>query len=148
MELTPQEKTQLLPLHAQNRDQRTCDRIKAVIHASDGWSAQDIAAALLIHETTVWQHIHDYVQSKKLQPENGGSKSQLSQAQTQELITHLSEYTYSETKQIIIFVKERFGISYSVAGMTKWLHHHHFGYKKPKGVAHKFDEVKQQAFID
>jgi len=45
MELTPQEKTQLLPLQAQSRDKRTCDRIKAVIHAGDGWSAQDIADA-------------------------------------------------------------------------------------------------------
>ena len=80
MELTPQEKTQLLPLQAQSRDKRTCDRIKAVIHASDGWNAQDIAAALLIDQTTVPQHIHHYVQSKKLQPENGDSKSQLSPA--------------------------------------------------------------------
>jgi len=29
VELTPQEKTQLLPLQAQSRDKRTCDRIKA-----------------------------------------------------------------------------------------------------------------------
>ena len=28
MELTPQEKTQLLPLQAQSRDKRTCDRIR------------------------------------------------------------------------------------------------------------------------
>ena len=66
--------------YAQSRDKRTCDRIKAVIHASDGWNAQDIAVALLIDQTTVPQHIHHYVQSKKLQPENGDSKSQLSPA--------------------------------------------------------------------
>jgi len=53
----------------------------------------------LIGETTGPQQIHDYLQSKKLKPENGDSKSQFSQAQTQELITHLSEYTYSETKK-------------------------------------------------
>ena len=45
MELTPQEKTQLLPLQAQSLDKHTCDGIKAVIYACDGWSAQDIAAA-------------------------------------------------------------------------------------------------------
>lgn len=50
MELTPQEKTPLLQLQAQSRDKRTCDRIKATIHASDSWSAQDIAAASLIHD--------------------------------------------------------------------------------------------------
>jgi len=31
--------------------------------------------------------------------------------------------------------------------MSKWLHGHHFGYKKPTGVPRKFDEVKPPAFI-
>ncbi|RGP95566.1 DDE endonuclease, partial [Vibrio cholerae] len=35
-----------------------------------------------------------------------------------------------------------------VAGMNKWLHHHGFSYKKPKGVPHKFDPEMQQAFIE
>ena len=87
-------------------------------------------STLLIGETKMPQQIHDYLQTKQLKPENGDSKSQCSQAQTQELITHLSESTYSETKQIINFVKERFDISDSVPGMTKWLHRHHFDYKK------------------
>lgn len=32
--------------------------------------------------------------------------------------------------------------------MNKWLHHNGFSYKQPKGVPHKFDEAKQQAFIE
>ena len=32
--------------------------------------------------------------------------------------------------------------------MNKWLHHNGFRYKQLKGVPHKFDEAKQQAFID
>ncbi|OEF71817.1 hypothetical protein A148_21490 [Vibrio splendidus 1F-157] len=32
--------------------------------------------------------------------------------------------------------------------MKKWLHHNGFSYKQPKGVPHKFDEAKQQAFIE
>lgn len=31
--------------------------------------------------------------------------------------------------------------------MNKWLHHNGFSYKQPKGVSHKFDKTKQQAFI-
>ncbi|SBT13480.1 hypothetical protein VCE7224_02229 [Vibrio celticus] len=30
---------------------------------------------------------------------------------------------------------------------SKWLHHHGFSYKKPKGVPHKFNPEMQQAFI-
>lgn len=32
--------------------------------------------------------------------------------------------------------------------MNKWLHHNGFNYKQPKGIPHKFDENKQQAFIE
>ena len=60
----------------------------------------------------------------------------------------MSEDTYSETKQIINFVQARFGISYRVAGMAKWLHGHHFDDQKPTDVPHKFDVVKQQDFIE
>ena len=30
--------------------------------------------------------------------------------------------------------------------MNKWLHYNGFSYKQPKGVPHKFDEAKQQAY--
>ena len=32
--------------------------------------------------------------------------------------------------------------------MSKWLHRHHFGSKKPTGVPHKFDKVKPPALIE
>ncbi len=54
------------------------DRIKAVIHASNVWIPVEIADALLIHETTVRQHLKDCSLSKKLKHENGGSRSYLS----------------------------------------------------------------------
>lgn len=50
--------------------------------------------------------------------------------------------------QIIAYIKKTFGIKYSVPGINKWLHQNRFSYKKPKGVPHKFDEVKQADFID
>ena len=88
MILTSHQKQALKIQHDKTRDGRVRDRIKSVIRASNGWSAQEIADALLIHETTVRQHIKDYLHSKKLKPENGGSKSQLSTEQTQQLVGH------------------------------------------------------------
>ncbi|GIA12511.1 IS630 family transposase [Vibrio cholerae] len=32
--------------------------------------------------------------------------------------------------------------------MNKWLHHHGFSYKKPKGVPHKLKPEEQQVFIE
>ncbi len=48
MTLTNQQKQELKVLHGATRDGRVRDRIKVVIHASNGWSAQEIADALLI----------------------------------------------------------------------------------------------------
>ena len=107
-----------------------------------------ISQALRIHETTVHRHLVDYTLSAKLTPENGGSSGYLTAIQTMALIEHLTEHTYHHTHQIIRYVVEQFGVKYSVSGMNKWLHHHGFSYKQPKGIPHKFDEAKQQAFIE
>jgi transposase len=146
--LTPQQKQQLEQMHDAERDSRVCDRIKAVLLASEGWSQSMISQALRIHESTVARHLSDYVLCEKLNPENGGSQSRLSAEQTQQLIEHLTEKTYFHTHQIVAYVKAEFGFQYTVAGMNKWLHQHGFSYKKPKGVPHKFNPQMQQAFIE
>ncbi len=66
--LSNEQKLTLINQHDTTRDGRVRDRIKAVIHASNGWSPEEIADALLIHETTVRQHLKDYSLSKKLKP--------------------------------------------------------------------------------
>lgn len=65
-----------------------------------------------------------------------------------QLIEYLTEKTYFHTRQIITYVEAEFGVIYPVSGINKWLHHHGFSYKKPKGVPHKFDPEMQQAFIE
>uniref|UniRef100_UPI000E64FB41 IS630 family transposase n=1 Tax=Vibrio cholerae TaxID=666 RepID=UPI000E64FB41 len=145
---SPQKKQELEQMHDSARDSRVCDRIKAVLLASEGWSNVMISQALRIHETTVARHINDYLQSEKLKPENGGSHSRMSAAQTMQLIEHLAENTYFHTHQIVAYVEAEFSLRYSVAGMNKWLHHNGFSYKKPKGVPHKFCPEKQQAFVE
>jgi transposase len=147
MTLTSDEKQTLLAQHAPTRDGRVRDRIKSVIHASNGWSPSEIADALLIHETTVRQHLKDYQGSKKLKPDNGGSQSYLNQEQTEELVAYLSENTYHYNYQIVEHIKQTYDVNFSVSGLNKWLHQHGFSYKQPKGVPHKFDEEKQAAFI-
>ncbi len=68
--LTPEQKQQLEQMHDTERDSRVCDRIKAVLLASEGWSQVMISQALRIHESTVARHLSDYVLSEKLKPEN------------------------------------------------------------------------------
>ncbi|MFH0256348.1 IS630 family transposase [Vibrio rumoiensis] len=147
IELSNQKKKQLERMHDSSRDRRVCDRIKAVLLASEGWSVSMISQALRIHQTTVIRHINDYLQSEKLKPENGGSQSKLNAAETIALIEHLTDNTYFHTYQIVDYVQNQFQVTYTVAGMNKWLHHNGFSYKQPKGVPHKFNPEAQGAFI-
>lgn len=146
--LDEKQKSELERLHDKTRDGRVRDRIKAVLLASEGWTTSMISQALRRHETTIITHLKDYQRSEKLKPENGGSQGYLSKAQTEQLIEHLSDNTYFHNRDIVAYVKVRWGVQFTVSGMHKWLHHNGFSYKKPKGVPHKFDEQSQQTFID
>ena len=113
-------------------------KIKSILLRSEGWTVPQISQALRLHQSTVIRHIQDY-QSGKLKNESGGSTSHLSEEQTQELISHLEKYTYHHNHEIVLYVKERWDISFTVPGMHKWLHRNVFSYKKPKGLPHKSD---------
>lgn len=141
---------QIIHLEAQHKaehDGRIRDRIKAVLLNDKGWTHKQIAEALLIHETTVWGYLNDYLREEKLKPNSGGSRSKLDEQQTEELITHLEENTYPSTKEIIEYIKRTYGVSYTQQGMHDWLTHHRFSHKKPKGTPAKFNETQQAAFI-
>ena len=123
------------------------DRIKAILLTNKGWTQKHIAEALLIHETTVWSHLNDYLRTQKLNNNSGGSSSKLDEAQTQELIAHLEQNTYPSTKEIIAYIQLTYGISYTQQGMYDWLKNHKFSYKKPKGTPEKFNTERQEEFI-
>ena len=59
---------------------------------SKGWSISAIAQALRKSEFSITRHIDDYLKKEKLKPESGGIKSYLNDAQTEQLIQHISEY--------------------------------------------------------
>ncbi|CDM89193.1 transposase (fragment) [Xenorhabdus bovienii] len=94
------------------------------------------------------RHLKDYFSEEKLAPENGGSESRLSAEQTTELVEYLTANLMHTTAQIVAYVWAHWQVTYTVAGMTKWLHRQGFSYKKPRGIPHKSDADKQQHFIE
>ncbi len=135
-------------VHEQTRDGRVRDRIKAVLLRSEGWTIAMISQALRLHESTITRHIDDYLEKEKLKPENGGSASYLSSIQTEEVVRHLMKKTYQCSYEIIDYIFDKHQVRFSISGLNKWLHRQGFSYKKPKGVPHKFDPVKQAKFIE
>ena len=145
--LTIQEEQELRALHRKERDRRVCDRIKAILLSNQGWTYLMIAQALMIDDQTVSQHVSEFKESKKLRPENGGSSSKLTQAETQALEAHLQTTLYTKIQDICLYVEATFGKKYKVSGMQSWMRHHDFVYKKPKGFPAKATVEAQEAFI-
>lgn len=146
--LTETQKSDLEKRHRSERNAKVRDRIKAVLLHSEGWTQEHIAQALRIHESTVWDHLNEYREKEKLEIESGGSQSKLSEAKSKEFELHLKENTYATTKEIVAYVKKKYGISYTLQGMQAWLARHKFSYKKLKGIPAKLNEDKQKDFID
>lgn len=144
--LSKHDKEILESQHKKERDSRVSDRIKAVLLRSEGWSQTAISQVLRISEKSVYQHLIDYTEDQKLKPMNGGSASSLDEQKTSELILHLEAVTYDKVQKICAYVRVRWGIKYSVSGMTNWLHSNGFSYKQPKGTPSKADKVKQEEF--
>lgn len=147
IKLSQNQKEQLEARHKSERDVRICDRIKAVLLNSEGWSNRQIAQALRLHEETVFTHLSDFVNLEKLKPENGGSESKLDKTQTTELIFFLTANTFTSTAQIQQHIFLQYQISYSAQGVYNWLLTNNFSYKKPKEVPAKADEFAQKEFI-
>jgi transposase len=145
--LSQLERENLKTQHKRERDKRVCDRIKAVLLFDEGWSYHQIAHALLLSDEAIRQHILDFQAERKLKPENGGSNSKLSCEQTEALLSHLQKHTYLYAKDIVAYVKITFGIEYTVAGMTTWLHQHGFSYKKPAVIPGKVNSEAQEQWI-
>ena len=146
--LTPEEKNFLEREHALKENGKERDRIKAILLRSEGWTVPQISQALRLHQSTITKHIEEYKAQGKLANQSGGSESHLTGNQTQELITHLEENTYAHNHQIVLYIKENFGVNYTVSGLHKWLHRNGFSYKKPKGMPHKADAELQNQFIE
>lgn len=145
--LTKQEQEILKKQHRQEKNRRVADRIKAVLLADKGWTYRQIAEALFLDEQTVGTHIDEYIAKKKLTIDSGGSLCKLCTSQIQELLAHLEIKTYLKISEICVYVQETYSISYTVAGMTAFMHQNGFSFKKPKGTPAKADPEKQKAFI-
>ena len=133
--------------HRKERDGRVKDRIKAVLLRDKGYSYEEIAEVLFLSDEGVRRQIADYLREAKLAPENGGSATKLDADDTAKLAAHLQGHTYLYVREIIAYVSATFSVTYSVGGMTAWLHRNGFSYHCPAVVPAKADKAKQEAWL-
>ena len=148
MNIAPELKLELERRIRQTKDKHEYARLCVVVAKSEGMSNELIAQALRISVQSVYRYLVEYETDKKTQHDlRGGSQSKLSEAIAKELHVHLQQTTYLHAKAICKYVKAKYGIDYTIAGMTFWLKTQGFIYKEPIKVPGKLDPVRQEAFI-
>jgi transposase len=148
--LTSSEIVALKQGHRACKDKRAADRIKAIYSLGTGFSVEDVVKILMLDEETLRNHVKRYQIggiNALITEHYMGSFSKLSAVQLQELNAHLEQNTYLTVEAVIAQVNDRYGVLYSVSGMTDLLHRLKFTYKKSKLVPAKADKEKQEQFL-
>lgn len=141
---------ELKALHRTLEDKKQADKIKMVVMWNRGFTATQIAEALIIDETTVRRNINRYRRhglEKYLKSLYQGSQSKLSEEQRKEIKAHFTLNTPQTASEVVAYIKKKYGISYSTIGVTKLMHRLGFVYKKPKIIPGKADLSKQAEFV-
>jgi len=148
--LSGKEVEELKADHRAERQSRYADRIKAVLMLNSGYSASMVAECLLLGEKTVRRYREMYLEAG-LEGLCGdyytGRGSFLSLTELDELEEELKSKIYPTTSAIIAYAQQRFGVRYSISGMTRLLKRLGFSYKKPQAVPGKANAEAQTAFL-
>lgn len=148
--LSKQEIAALEKYHRSLRDKHQADRVKAVIALGKGWSSATIAEILLFDERTSRNYFERYRQggvAALLEDHYPGAEPKLEEHQLSTLEAYLQEHILPDAKAVIAYIDRRYGVRYTLGGVTDLLHRRGFSYKKPTHVPGKQDPARQQAFL-
>jgi transposase len=143
---------QLRRLQRSEKDKRRYIKVTVLLMLDGGFSAEQIAFALGIDDSTVYRHIERYQSATHLgdylQDNYTRYDGKLSEAQRTELATELRARLYRTAEEIVVFIAERFSIDYTPSGVVPLLKRLGFVYKKTVSVPPKTDASAQRQFLE
>ena len=146
--LSDQERFLLEKQLKKTRDSAEWKRIFVILSYDEGQSVEDLARLTRLSPWTVENYLKEYSSNNKTKNDpRGGSSSKLTESEAKSLEDHLNQVTYLKVKDIVCYVKGRFGKEYSRSGMTDWLPSRGFTFKKPEKVPGKVNPNQQKEFI-
>jgi transposase len=149
--LNPRQLAELRAAHRAALNVREAYRLNAVILLAEGWTAAQVGQALLLDPDSVRTYFKRYQQGgldELLRLSFIGSEALLADAELRELDAHLHLQLHLTVASVVHWVEERFGVRYSLSGMTALLHRLRYVYKKAKLIPGKADSALQEAFVD
>ncbi len=129
---------------------RIVRRANAIVLLNDGWSCQEVAAALLIDDDSVraWHKLYaKHGLTGLVVFHHPGSQSRLASDQEAALFEWVRTTLPLNTRAIGEWIAKMYGVAYSHAGLIALLHRLGLDYRKPDLVSRKLDAAKQKTFI-
>jgi transposase len=129
---------------------RVVRRANAIVLLNDGWSCEEVAAALLIDDDSVrsWHKLYaEHGLTGLVVFHHPGSQSHLTSDQEAALYDWVGATLPRSTGTIGTWIAKTHGVEYSHAGLIALLHRLGLDYRKPDLVARKLDAAKQTTFI-
>jgi transposase len=151
MKLDPENRQVLEAGYKATREKRIANRINVLLLLDDGYTYEEIAEILRLDDETIRRTERDFIDVGLIDflksPFSGGV-CKLSEDQLVELERYVEENLCETTAQVADYVHEKFGISYTPAGICELLKRLDFVYKKPTIIPGKADLAMQLEFMD
>ena len=126
-------------------------KVNAVILLGTGWRLKQVKEALLLDDETLRLYVAKYREGgvkELIATGHKGSQPQLIEKQEELLVEELDTNIHLTSASVIEYVRNTFGVNYSVSGMRDLLHRLGYEYKKPKLVPGNPDLEAQEIFVE
>ena len=153
MEIPLSEKNfiELKNLHKKIKNKKQADRIKIILLFNKGYTQKEIASNILIKENTVSYWLNKFKSSLAiddwLKNNYKAYWGKLTSIQLAQVQNYIRENIIIDLKQVITYVKEQFGVDYSISGMNHLIHSLGISFKQLSLFPTKTDIEKQQKFV-
>lgn len=151
-QLSTEEYEQLRRLQKKaNLHPRRYRKITVLIMLHQGHSVSAIEAALGLDDNTIRRYVRGYEKrglKNFLKDGYIAYSGKLEEHQEEELAAHLDVTLYPDAKSVCDYVRQTYGVKFTVSGMTKLLHRLGFVYKQTKTVPSRADEQAQRDFLE
>jgi len=149
-QLSEEEKNELKKFHKSVRDGNSRDRIKAILMLNDGYSHLEIAKVLILDEKTIRRWRDRYKLRKNITSyifhDCRGYTGKLSQTDLESVSQYVEENLISDSKQVRLFIQDRFNIKYTKSGCVALLHQLGFKYKQTTIMPSGMNPAHQKEF--
>jgi transposase len=151
IKLSQEEVNQIKQLHRSCTKRKHADKLKAILMLNDGFSCVEVGKLLLLDDDTIRIYRNTYLSQgtqSLLNDNNKGTTTFLTAVQLEALEKQLTANVYTDSKGIVIWIENNFGIRYSCSGINALLSRLGFVYKKPVLTPCKANLEKQEEFVE